>query len=633
MTSETGDRPSKRAKLDDDDDMDYFFYRREGNPTVSLGYIPRSPLETRNQFRRQVAEDLGEEEKDLDMWMLREERPGTKEEADGLRNTLEQTALDEVAELVESGPRPLTGVDRDAVKLLITLPAAEWYEEVYRRVWTEQENPFEEQDGVSYVRDDIHRLFPQSAFKVIVREEYVKLWDYLAGNTTNLVVIGQPGIGKTVFLEWALLKALSLQQPVVFGVTTDVFYHFTATRAKEVSPKSLNRVPPKTLALFDTLSNIKSHLPGVKKLHTVLACSPNLDHYRLYQKELNAQFWPMECWSEKEVLFLPRGRDGLYDPIDIFRFLGPSARACMKSIKRKQGLAKDIAKSPHEIQILPAHMENIVDAFRKFSATDVPFAVYFHQYFFVERTETDRPADNLEEVAKCSIPTPYLRSRVAQAIAAAQQDQRQAMFEAMSPLGGLAGPVFETLALTWCTLEPLLCTLNDELLNFTLPSLDHAVFDGSSRLYDTHNRLFLPPAGFPTIDAFVVTVDASGVLHVVFLHVTICRTHQMRGGGIGKVIRALFGVPEPPTDVRLSFVFVVPNEDVGKTLAHRFGTTTRHRCSSKKSVDIGVGYAVVAQHILTDSERVTAGEVESRLQSDYPETAVTESDEDGGASA
>ncbi|KAH9931170.1 uncharacterized protein BXZ73DRAFT_101751 [Epithele typhae] len=482
--------------------MDHFFYQREDDPTVSLGTIPHLPSQTMQEFKSRVAEEFGERWQCLaEMWKLHEERPGTKEEADRLGNTLVQTAIDEVAEPVDSDvPRPLAGVDRDAVKLLITLPAVG------------------------------HR------FKVIVREEYNRLWDYLAGHTTNLVVTGQSGIGKSLFLRWALLKALNHRRPVVFANSAGGFYYFNNNGATVRTAGSLQAVPDGTLGLFEPPSDIKKHLSDVANLAIVLTCSPNLVHYKEYQKQMRAKIWPMDC---------------------------------------------------------------------------------FDQYFFIQRSEAARPEHTLEQVTKCTIPTPYLRLRVAQFIASAQEAERLAMYKAMSPLGTTAGPVFETLALAWCTREPLLCTLNEDQLNFTLPPLNPSMLDEASPLHDVRNRLFLAPAGFPTIDAFAVIRDsADGWPHVIFLQVTLCRTHQMRGGGIGKAMRTLFNASEPPTGVRLSFVFVVPNDDVGKTM-----------------VDMGVGYAVVAPHILTDSKQVTAAEVESRLLFDYPETAVTVSDEDGEASA
>ncbi|KAH9931179.1 uncharacterized protein BXZ73DRAFT_77843 [Epithele typhae] len=274
--------------------MDSFFYQRESDPTVSLGTIPHLPAQTMQEFKWRAAKHLDEEVQDLvTMWKLNKEHPGTIEGADRLSNTLVQTTLEQVAELEDSDDalRPLTYLGPYGVRILITLPAVAWYKKVYRRVWKERENPFEERDAFSS--------------KLIVRDEYNRLWDFLAEHPTNLVVIGQPGIGKSLFLRWALLKALSLQQPVVFAASADNFYYFNRGGAKALTAGSLQAVPAGTLGLFDPPSNIKNYLFDIANLTIVLTCCPNLDHYKTYQKELDAQFWSMDCWSEEEIMLLP----------------------------------------------------------------------------------------------------------------------------------------------------------------------------------------------------------------------------------------------------------------------------------------------------------------------------------------
>ncbi|KAF7775621.1 hypothetical protein Agabi119p4_4014 [Agaricus bisporus var. burnettii] len=81
------------------------------------------------------------------------------------------------------------------------------FNDLYQRVWIDQESPFDEYDGIRYIKS-----FKGLPSYIIVRDEYNTIWEFIKGAyqeralerdinvSGGLLVTGQPGIGKTLFL-------------------------------------------------------------------------------------------------------------------------------------------------------------------------------------------------------------------------------------------------------------------------------------------------------------------------------------------------------------------------------------------------------------------------------------------------
>jgi hypothetical protein len=99
----------------------------------------------------------------------------------------------------------------------------------------------------------------------------------------GLIYTGNPGIGKSLWLNYALVRFLQNGYAVVLerAKTTDffVFQDGTCTyRDKEVRISVFKKLPPKSVYLFDPDEN-DSH-PLESNVFTIVASSPQEKHYK-----------------------------------------------------------------------------------------------------------------------------------------------------------------------------------------------------------------------------------------------------------------------------------------------------------------------------------------------------------------
>ena len=71
-----------------------------------------------------------------------------------------------------------------------------WALEWHRRIRVQHEDPFEAQGEFRFVKSEFLEHLPQLRH-ILVRDEYTKLWDYIDTSRSSLVVLGQPGIGRS----------------------------------------------------------------------------------------------------------------------------------------------------------------------------------------------------------------------------------------------------------------------------------------------------------------------------------------------------------------------------------------------------------------------------------------------------
>ncbi|KAI1786230.1 hypothetical protein LXA43DRAFT_75685 [Ganoderma leucocontextum] len=164
----------------------------------------------------------------------------------------------------------------------------------------------------------------------------------------GLVVTGHPGIGKSLFLLYALGAALEAHIPVVFCQDLDFCRIFDATGAREFAFGCDDRFAVPCHALYLVDSNYGLHSPpscflgrsGVL-VHTV---GPgDRTDWEWSERSYNALFWIMGVWTRAEMQALQRTAEALthpkwtnrtppgksvYTPLELFDILGPCPRKC-----------------------------------------------------------------------------------------------------------------------------------------------------------------------------------------------------------------------------------------------------------------------------------------------------------------
>ncbi|KAF9024986.1 hypothetical protein BDZ89DRAFT_1068623 [Hymenopellis radicata] len=200
-------------------------------------------------------------------------------------------------------------------------------------------------------------LLQLSRFRLLVRQEYADFYDPLieASKFENSlrVIMGSPGIGKSVFLIYILIRRLMAGQPTVL-VLDDVpmLFRFDGTYTL-ITPSPL----------YDPLHVIESDNPSLRpwilidapKTPTlpapwltnplygfpILATSPEEQRYKSLLKYVaNACLWIMQVWNEQDLMaVIP----SLLDPI-----VGVDAKVVTTSLIQDYGhCIGDIARAIH----------------------------------------------------------------------------------------------------------------------------------------------------------------------------------------------------------------------------------------------------------------------------------------------
>ncbi|KAI1786221.1 hypothetical protein LXA43DRAFT_1185308 [Ganoderma leucocontextum] len=206
-------------------------------------------------------------------------------------------------------------------------------------------------EGVNILEDALSRL---AQFKVVlIREEYHRIWEHI-GSLRNdavaagrmfrdgLVVTGHRGIGKSLFLFYALGAAFEARIPVVLCRNKGFCHIFDETGVKEFvfSRNDDVDVPCHALYLVDCdfdLHSPPSHLLGMSGVLVHTVPPGQRTYWKWAEHSKNASFWVMGLWTRPEMQALypswtvqtPPGTVR-YTPLEVFDLLGPCARACFR---------------------------------------------------------------------------------------------------------------------------------------------------------------------------------------------------------------------------------------------------------------------------------------------------------------
>ncbi|KAI1784660.1 hypothetical protein LXA43DRAFT_196816 [Ganoderma leucocontextum] len=149
----------------------------------------------------------------------------------------------------------------------------------------------------------------------MVREEYLQLWAFIKDahdgkHHEGLVVTGQPGTGKTCFLQYAFTRALKEHIPVAYCDSPSEYYFCDRTGCRLYSTTHLvpHDVEPGKFFLALVDSNVSLESPPhifvhrSQRCYTIQATSPQPGRWRGWAKERNAvKYWVLSCWARDEV--------------------------------------------------------------------------------------------------------------------------------------------------------------------------------------------------------------------------------------------------------------------------------------------------------------------------------------------
>ncbi|EDR00963.1 uncharacterized protein LACBIDRAFT_312765 [Laccaria bicolor S238N-H82] len=144
----------------------------------------------------------------------------------------------------------------------------------------------------------------------LARGEYTELDNFLESNDNHVLLLGQPGIGKTIYLTYCLLRRLIAGLPTIFVKTSDIRYIFLDSGVYWIPCNSFNMSEDSpftdrldnTLVLFD-LNEEQSTPERFYDWRVLVSSSPQSARYKEWVKHRGAEYWVMRTWSWEEISF------------------------------------------------------------------------------------------------------------------------------------------------------------------------------------------------------------------------------------------------------------------------------------------------------------------------------------------
>ncbi|KAL5525449.1 SQS1_6 [Sanghuangporus sanghuang] len=155
--------------------------------------------------------------------------------------------------------------------------------------------------------------------KILIRKEYEELDEFLnklihsddeaKTGRKDVLLIGQPGIGKTVYFSYCLLKRLSSGRRTIFSLSPTRRYLFQDNGVFWIPNETISAAAghitddrdPDALILFDLSSNQPSP-SSIRNWRTVVASSPKSSRWKHWQKEKIPEVFVMKTWTWEEIL-------------------------------------------------------------------------------------------------------------------------------------------------------------------------------------------------------------------------------------------------------------------------------------------------------------------------------------------
>ncbi|KAF8627245.1 hypothetical protein AX15_004464 [Amanita polypyramis BW_CC] len=192
--------------------------------------------------------------------------------------------------------------------------------------------------------------------RIWIRAEYVRIYDALEARyrmpvypymASAVVITGQPGIGKSVWIYYALRRRLAERKPVIWYYLK-TRYLFVEEGVYEV-PDKFHDFEVFVWTLVDSDASDKDRvpknlvMPGTR--HFVIYCtSPNEDRWSRLHKTVHDDIFIMNPWKSKEILrvtsTLPPGMILNESVNRVFNELGPTPRLCIDYLRSRGRIEK-----------------------------------------------------------------------------------------------------------------------------------------------------------------------------------------------------------------------------------------------------------------------------------------------------
>lgn len=289
---------------------------------------------------------------------------------------------------------------------------------------------------------------------------------------------------------------------------------------------------------------------------------------------------------------------GYYDPVEVSTYLGPSAYHCAKDWKNTGNPTKDFDR--YSLSFEPIELYS---ALGEHSNEDRPLhREHFHSFFFAApNLSVKRPvnADGRLHITY-ALPTTFLRNLAFEPYCALRTPKLEETLRKFRFFPDICGAMCDVFALRkrWVFHAGGVCHFPGAA-PFALPSNLTPARDTVTLSADTPpSTLWVAPAGYPTIDAVVVT-SLGEKKCFTFLQMALAptRKHEIKQISIQR-IWANFS-DSKRDGVEWQFVFVVPSEEIGVAVTAGWKeplyVTVRHesprrlRCKEKS---VPVGYMV-----------------------------------------
>ncbi|KAL5480221.1 SQS1_1 [Sanghuangporus weigelae] len=403
--------------------------------------------------------------------------------------------------------------------------------------------------------------------RFLIRKEYEELDSFLASDKSKaprVLLIGQPGIGKTVYLTYCLLKRLSSGKRTIVSWSDTSRYLFQDNGAFWIPNKIIAAAGLKVtddrdgdaLILYD-LNNNQPKPYEMRNWHIVVASSPKNSRWKEWEKETQAQTYIMKTWGWEEMYIsrdmavTDRSDDGWRKA---FLKYGGSARhlLAMKettlSLKTTQAIRRAKAKD-------------------LFNPTDVEFKDDVSSFLVEINPMTD------PQSAQCdrSIPSGSIISQAILELIIEQAEieiasEMKRSYETLMRHQGTrtaAGLLFEGVGHRWllkaCKSLLTVDSLSSpgETVALNLSHLDKTFDFGKVENIDTTKYYRPLSSRLAGVDSFAVTVDPEGhATEVILFQFIVSVDHPIKTG----FVKALWGTNHL-SDLKWRYIFIVPEDE------------------------------------------------------------------------
>ncbi|KAL5526986.1 SQS1_4 [Sanghuangporus sanghuang] len=404
--------------------------------------------------------------------------------------------------------------------------------------------------------------------RFLIRKEYEELDSFLASadksKTSRVLLIGQPGIGKTVYLTYCLLKRLSSGKRTIVSWSDTSRYLFQDDGAFWIPFKTIAAAGLKVtddrdrdaLILYD-LNNNQPRPYEMRNWHIVVASSPKNSRWKEWEKETQPETYIMKTWGWEEM-YISRGMAVTNRSDDEWRkaFLkyGGSARHLL-------AMKETTLSSKTTRAIRQANAKDL------FKPTDVEFKDDVSSFLVEINPMRDPQSARYDR----SIPSGSIISQAILELIIEQAEieiasEMQRSYETLMRHQGTrtaAGLLFEGAGHRWLLrackslLTAASLSFPGETVALNLSHLDKTFDFGKIENIDTTKYYRPLSSRLAGVDSFAVTVDTEGhATEVVLFQFTVSVDHPIKTG----FVKALWEINHL-SDLKWRYIFIVPEDE------------------------------------------------------------------------